>query len=116
MNENVTASKARGSALIPFLVFIIVYLGAGIILDRLGVDMAFYQFPSPVAALIGIVVAFVMFKGSIDEKFTIFAKGCGHENILNVLYLFIRRCICHGCKSNGRRRRNSKSRIIGYSR
>lgn len=68
MNENVTASKARGSALIPFLVFIIVYLGAGIILDRLGVDMAFYQFPSPVAALIGIVVAFIMFKGSIDES------------------------------------------------
>lgn len=89
MNENVTASKARGSALIPFLVFIIVYLGAGIILDRLGVDMAFYQFPSPVAALIGIVVAFIMFKGSIDEKFTIFAKGCGHENILTMCFIYL---------------------------
>ena len=89
MNENVTASKARGSALIPFLVFIIVYLGAGIILDRLGVDMAFYQFPSPVAALIGIVVAFIMFKGSIDEKFTIFAKGCGHENILSMCFIYL---------------------------
>ena len=89
MNENVTASKARGSALIPFLVFIIVYLGAGIILDRLGVDMAFYQFPSPVAALIGIVVAFIMFKGSIDVKFTIFAKGCGHENILTMCFIYL---------------------------
>ena len=35
MNENVTASKARGSALIPFLVFIIVYLGAGIIVRHI---------------------------------------------------------------------------------
>ena len=71
MNENVTASKARGSALIPFLVFIIVYLGAGIILDRLGVDMAFYQFPSPVAALIGIVVAFIM----LSDQFSSLLKN-----------------------------------------
>ena len=41
MSENSTSKKARGSALIPFLVFIAVYLGAGIILDAAGVEMAF---------------------------------------------------------------------------
>ena len=55
MSENNMTKKARGSALIPFLVFIVVYLGAGIILEAMGMDMAFYQFPSPVAALIGII-------------------------------------------------------------
>ena len=64
MSENNMTKKARGSALIPFLVFIVVYLGAGIILEVMGMDMAFYQFPSPVAALIGIIVAFIIFKGS----------------------------------------------------
>lgn len=30
--------------------------------------MAFYQIPSPISITLGIVVAFVMFKGTIDEK------------------------------------------------
>lgn len=89
MNENTSTKKARGSALLPFAVFIVVYLGAGIILDAMGVDMAFYQFPSPVAALIGIVVAFIMFKGTMDEKFSIFAKGCGNENILTMCFIYL---------------------------
>ena len=89
MSENSTSKKARGSALIPFLVFIAVYLGAGIVLDAAGVEMAFYQFPSPVAALIGIIVAFIIFKGSIDEKFTIFARGCGNENILTMCFIYL---------------------------
>ncbi|MEA4972525.1 MAG: Na+/H+ antiporter NhaC family protein [Candidatus Metalachnospira sp.] len=91
MNEgnNETNKIARGSALIPFAVFIVVYLGAGIILDSQGVDLAFYQFPSPVAALIGVVVAFIMFKGTVDEKFTIFAKGCGNENILTMCFIYL---------------------------
>lgn len=91
MNEsnNETKKIARGSALIPFAVFIVVYLGAGIILDAKGVEMAFYQFPSPVAALIGVVVAFIMFKGTMDEKFSIFAKGCGNENILTMCFIYL---------------------------
>ena len=89
MNVNTSTKKARGSALLPFAVFIVVYLGAGIILDAMGVDMAFYQFPSPVAALIGIVVAFIMFKGTMDEKFSIFAKGCGNENILTMCFIYL---------------------------
>ena len=89
MNENTSTKKARGSALLPFAVFIVVYLGAGIILDAMGVDMAFYQFPSPVAALIGIVVAFIMIKGTMDEKFSIFAKGCGNENILTMCFIYL---------------------------
>lgn len=81
--------KARGSALIPLLVFILIYLGAGIILDMQGVEMAFYQFPSPVAILIGVIVAFIMFKGTMDEKFSMFAKGCGNENVLTMCFIYL---------------------------
>lgn len=88
MSEN-GKTKASGTALIPLLVFILIYLGAGIILDMQGVEMAFYQFPSPVAILIGVIVAFIMFKGTMDEKFSMFAKGCGNENVLTMCFIYL---------------------------
>lgn len=81
--------KPSGLALFPFLLFIIIYLGAGIILDQMGVDMAFYQFPAPTACLIGVIVAFLMFKGSIDEKFTTFAQGVGGEDIVIMCMIYL---------------------------
>jgi len=86
MKEN---RKPSVIALFPFLLFIIIYLGAGIILDNMGVEMAFYQFPAPTACLIGVIVAFIMFKGSIDEKFTTFAKGVGGEDIVIMCMIYL---------------------------
>lgn len=76
-------------ALFPFLVFIGVYLITGIVLNANGVEMAFYQLPSPVAAIIGIISAFIIFKGSIDEKFNSLIKGCGNENIIIMCIIFL---------------------------
>lgn len=81
--------KASGVALIPFAVFILVYLGAGIICQSMGIGMAFYQFPAPVAIVIGVVVAFALFKGGIDRNFSDFAKGCGEENIVIMLTIYL---------------------------
>lgn len=81
--------KSSGKALIPFLVFIVVYMGTGLVLQAQGVDMAFYQLPAPVAALVAIIFAFFMFKGSIDEKFDTFVKGCGDENIIIMCIIYI---------------------------
>ena len=38
--------KSNDLPLLPFLIFIAIYMGAGIILQIQGVEMAFYQFPS----------------------------------------------------------------------
>ena len=81
--------KPNGTALIPFIVFILIYLGVGITLEISGAEMAFYQLPAPVAIIIGIVVAFIIFKGSIEEKFSQFAKGCGNENILIMCFIYL---------------------------
>ncbi len=89
MQKNNQTPKANGLALIPFLVFVAVYLGAGILLQAQGVEMAFYQFPSPVALTIGVVLAFMMFKGGIDKNFKDFAKGCGNENIITMLIIYL---------------------------
>ena len=44
--------KSSGLALAPFLIFVVIYLGAGLILQSQGVEMAFYQFPSVTAMFI----------------------------------------------------------------
>lgn len=81
--------KGSGLALIPFLIFILVYMGSGLILQAQGVEMAFYQFPAAVSAIVAIIVAFIMFKGSIDEKFNIFLEGSRNENIIIMCFIFI---------------------------
>ena len=88
MNNNLQ-KKGNGFALLPFAIFIIIYLGAGLYLQAKGEEMAFYQFPSVTAMFIALIVAFCMGKESIDEKFSIFAKGAANENVLTMLMIYI---------------------------
>ncbi|MCY6372715.1 Na+/H+ antiporter NhaC family protein [Clostridium ganghwense] len=89
MNDKPNKVKANGKALIPFLTFILIYLGSGIILQSKGVEMAFYQFPAPVAVFCGVIVAFIMFKGTINEKFMTFIHGCGNEDIIIMCTIYL---------------------------
>ena len=82
-------TKKSAKALLPMLVFVILYLFTGFILQIHGVDMAFYQLPSPVAAFIGIVVAFIIFEGSIEQKSDTFIKGCGDSNIIMMCLIYL---------------------------
>lgn len=85
-----TKKKSSGLALLPFAVFIIIYLGAGIILQSRGVEMAFYQFPAVVAMFIAVLVAFAMnYKAGINENFRVFARGAASEDIMNMLMIFL---------------------------
>ena len=81
--------KGSGLALVPFLVFVAIYLGAGLILQSQGVEMAFYQFPSVTAMFIALLVAFAMTKGNINERFRIFAKGAANEDVLTMLIIYL---------------------------
>ena len=94
--QDVNVSKAaeqqaapNGVALIPFVVFVAVYLGSGIILNMSGVEMAFYQFPAPLAAVIGAITAFVLLKGKFEDKFETYVRGCGDSNIIIMCIIFL---------------------------
>ena len=89
MGNTLNNKKANGLALLPFLVFIVVYMGAGLYYQSKGVDMAFYQFPSVTAMFLAVLVAFIMFKGSINEKFDTFAKGAANVDVLTMLIIYI---------------------------
>lgn len=75
--------KTSAIVLLPFLVFIIVFLGSGIALGD------FYAFPAPVAALCGVLVAFLLPQSTFKKKIEYFLIGCGDKNILTmgVIYL-----------------------------
>ena len=81
--------KASFKGLVPFFVFIGIYLGSGLVLQSQGVELAFYQLPAPIAAFAGIVTAFILFKGTISEKFTTFVKGCGHQDIIIMCIIYL---------------------------
>lgn len=81
--------KASSKALLPFLVFIVIYMGSGVVLQAKGVEMAFYQFPSTMAIFLAIVFAFFMFDGTIEEKFTAFVDGAKNEDIIIMCFIFL---------------------------
>lgn len=81
--------KSSFIGLVPFLIFILVYLGTGMVLEMQGVEMAFYQLPAPIASFVGIIAAFLLFKGKIEEKFNTFLRGCGDENIIIMCVIYI---------------------------
>ena len=82
-------TKKSGLALIPFLVFIVIYLGAGLIYQARGEAMAFYMFPSVTAMFIAVLVAFCMSRGTINEKFETFARGAANVDVLTMLIIYI---------------------------
>ena len=85
-----TKKKSSGLALLPFAVFIVIYLGAGMILQSRGVEMAFYQFPAVVAMFVAVLIAFAMnYKAGINENFKVFARGAASEDIMNMLMIFL---------------------------
>ena len=71
------AGKSSGLSLLPFLIFIAIYMGAGIILQIQGVEMAFYQFPSVVAMFIA-VIAVLEQQPKIEQLDSLrFEHACG---------------------------------------
>lgn len=89
MKNTLNEKKPNGLALIPFVIFIVIYMGAGIYYQAKGTKMAFYQFPSVTAMFVAVLVAFIMFKGTINEKFEVFAKGAANVDILTMLMIYI---------------------------
>lgn len=81
--------KANGLALLPFVIFIVIFLGAGLYYQAQGVEMAFYQFPSVAAMFIAVLIAFLMTKGSINERFALFSKGAANVDVLTMLMIFL---------------------------
>ena len=79
-----TENKGRAIALLPIGVFLVIFLGSGIIMND------FYAMPAIVAFLIALAVAFMQNrKLPFAEKFAIISKGVGDENIITMCLIFL---------------------------
>lgn len=77
-------NKGRAIALLPIGVFLIIFLGAGIVFQD------FYAMPAIVAFLIALFVAFLQNKElSFNKKIEVIAKGVGEENIITMSLIFL---------------------------
>lgn len=75
--------------LLPFIVFVGLYLFVGIFLTLTGNKQGFYAMPSSISVIAGIIVAFCLYEGSIDNKFNSLVKGCGEDNIIIMCLIFL---------------------------
>ena len=55
MKNPLNEKKPNGLALIPFVIFIAIYMGAGVYYQVKGKEMAFYQFPSVTAMFLAVL-------------------------------------------------------------
>ena len=83
--------KANFGALLPIGVFLVLYLGLGILFEYvLKVGMGFYNIPIVVVFMIALAVACCQNREvSLDDKLGIMAKGVGDKNIITMLLIFM---------------------------
>ena len=83
--------KGNAIALLPIGVFLVMYLGLGLLFEYgLKIPMGFYNIPIVIAFLCAILVACLQNKAlSFDEKLTIMGQGVGDKNIITMLLIFL---------------------------
>ena len=83
--------KGNTKALLPILVFLVLYLGLGLIFEyALHIPMGFYNIPIVVAFLAAILVACLQNRSlKFDDKLAIMGQGVGDKNIITMILIFM---------------------------
>ena len=83
--------EGKGSALLPIGVFLVLYLGLGILFEYvMEIPMGFYNVPIVIAFLAAILVACLQNRAlNFDQKLEIMAQGVGDKNIITMLLIFL---------------------------
>ena len=83
--------KQNPKALLPILVFLVLYLGLGIIFEYvLKIPMGFYNIPIVVVFLVALLVACLQNRSlNINEKIALMGRGVGDPNIMTMILIFM---------------------------
>lgn len=83
--------KENGIALLPIGVFLVIYLGLGILFEYvLAIPMGFYNIPIVVAFLVALLVACIQNPAlKFDDKLEVMARGVGDKNIITMILIFM---------------------------
>ena len=82
--EKKNINKGRAAARLPILVFLVLFIGSGILMDD------FYAMPTIVAFLIALAVAFFQNPSlKFNEKIKVCTQGIGDENVVTMCLIFL---------------------------
>ena len=83
--------KSNAVALLPIFVFLVLYLGFGIVFEYvMKIPMGFYNIPIIAAFLVAILVACIQNRSvSFDKKLEIMAGGPADKNIITMILIFL---------------------------
>lgn len=86
-----TNEKGNPKALLPIGVFLVIYLGLGILFEYgMNIPMGFYNVPIVVSFLAALLVACLQNPGlKFDDKLSVMAKGVGDKNIVTMILIFM---------------------------
>ena len=88
---NSVKNTANAKALLPIGVFLVLYLGLGILFEYvLKIPMGFYNIPIVVVFVIALLTACLQNKKvSFDKKLEIMGRGVGDKNIITMILIFL---------------------------
>ena len=88
---NSIKNTANAKALLPIGVFLVLYLGLGILFEYvLKIPMGFYNIPIVVVFVIALLTACLQNKNvSFDKKLEIMGRGVGDKNIITMILIFL---------------------------
>ena len=83
--------KGRTIALLPILVFLVLYLGLGLLFEYgMKIPMGFYNIPIVVVFLVALLVACLQNRSlSFDRKLELMGQGIGDKNIVTMILIFM---------------------------
>ena len=83
--------KGNAAALLPIGVFLVFYLGLGILFEYgMKIPMGFYNIPIVVIFLLALLVACVQNRAlSFDDKLKLMGRGVGDPNIVTMILIFM---------------------------
>lgn len=83
--------KSNAVALLPIFVFLVLYLGFGMVFEYvMKIPMGFYNIPIIAAFLVAILVACIQNRSvSFDKKLEIMAGGLADKNIITMILIFL---------------------------
>lgn len=74
---------------IPLLLFVALFLGTGLYYQSQGVAFAFYQIPAPVVAIPAMILALILAKGKLDNRFEKLFRGMGQSNVITMCLIYL---------------------------
>ncbi|WP_228611382.1 Na+/H+ antiporter NhaC family protein [Alkalimonas sp.] len=85
----VTPRQYGALAFLPLASFVLLFLGAGLYYQSLGVDYAFYQLPAHIAVLPALIIAMLLHRTSMQQAVETLIRGAGQNTILTMCLIYL---------------------------